>query len=78
MAPALLVEFDMHAGRRSRGIIQVARIAANARHPGGATAAGVVAIPRLVRVVFAHPASVLAKPASHDAFRSRNRFMVNS
>jgi hypothetical protein len=71
MAPAFFIEFDTRAGRRPRGIIQVARVAASARHPGGTAAAGVVAIPRLPWVVFAHPASVLAKAASHGAFGSR-------
>jgi hypothetical protein len=78
MAPAFFIEFDTLTGRRPRGIIQVARVTAHARHPGGTAAAGVVAIPRRPRVVFAHPASVLAKAASHGAFGSRNRFMVNS
>ena len=78
MPPAFFIEFDTRTGRRPRGIIQVARVTAHARHSGGATAAGVVAIPRLARVVFAHPASVLAEAASHDGFGSRNRFMVNS
>jgi hypothetical protein len=76
--PALFVELDTRTGRRPRGIIQVARVTAHARHAGSATAAGVVAIPRLPRVVFAHPAGVLAKAASHDCFGSRNRFIVNS
>jgi hypothetical protein len=74
MAPAFFVEFDTRTGRRPRGIIQVARVTAHARHSGGATTAGVVAIPRLLRVVFTHPTSVLAKAASHGAFGSRNRF----
>jgi hypothetical protein len=78
MAPAFLIEFDTRTGRRPRGIIQVARVTAHARHSVDATAAGVVAIPRLPRVVFAHPASVLAKAARHGAFGSRNRFIVNS
>jgi hypothetical protein len=56
MAPALLVEFDTRTGRRPRGIIEVARVTANARHPGSATAASVVAIPRSLRMAFAHPA----------------------
>jgi len=77
MPPALLVELDTRTGRRPRRIIQVARVTAHARHSGGATAAGVVAIPRLPRVVFTHPASVLAKAASHDGFGSRN-LIVNS
>jgi len=47
MAPAFFIEFDTRTGRRPRGIIQVARVTAHARHSGGATAAGVVAIPRL-------------------------------
>jgi hypothetical protein len=75
MAPAFFIELDTRtAGRRPRGISHVARVTAHARHSGGATAAGVVAIPRLPRVVFAHPASVLAKAASHGAVGSRNRF----
>jgi hypothetical protein len=78
MAPAFFIEFDTRAGRRPRRIIQVTRVTAQARHSGGAAAAGVVAIPRLPRVVFAHPASVLAKAAIHGAFGSRNRFIVNS
>jgi hypothetical protein len=78
MAPAFFIEFDTRTGRRPRGIIQVARVTAHARHSSGATAAGVVAIPGLPRVVFAHPASALAKAASHDGFGSRNRFIVNS
>jgi hypothetical protein len=59
MAPAFLVEFDTRPGRRPRGIIQVAWITAHARHSGGTTAAGVAAIPRLVRVVFAHPTAIV-------------------
>jgi hypothetical protein len=72
MAPAFFIEFDARTGRRPRGIIQVARVTAHARHSGGATAAGVVAIPRLFRVVFAHPTGVLADIAGHGAFASRN------
>jgi hypothetical protein len=78
MAPAFFIEFDTRTGRRPRGTIQVARVTAHARHAGGPTAAGLVAIPRLPRMVFAHPASVPAKAARHGAFGSRNRFMVNS
>jgi hypothetical protein len=78
MAPAFFIEFDTRTGRRPRGIIQVARVTAHARHASGPTAAGLVAIPRLPRMVFAHPASVPAKAARHGAFGSRNRFMVNS
>jgi hypothetical protein len=66
MAPAFFIEFDPRAGRRPRGIGQVARVAALARHSGGATAAGVVAIPRLPRMVLADPAAVLALRALHD------------
>jgi hypothetical protein len=51
MAPALLVELDTRTRRRPRRIIQVARVTAHARHSGSATTAGVVAIPRLPRVV---------------------------
>jgi hypothetical protein len=78
MAPAFFIEYDTRTGRRPRGIIQVARVTAHARHSGGATAAGLVAIPRSLRVAFANPAGVLAKAARHGAFGSRNRFMVNS
>jgi hypothetical protein len=78
MAPAFFIEFDTRTGRRLRGIIQVARVTAHARHAGGLTAAGVVAIPRSLRVAFANPAGLLAKIASHGAFGSRSRFIVNS
>jgi len=58
MAPAFFIELDTRTGRRPRGISQVARVTAHARHSGGATAAGAVAIPRLRRVVFAHPTAI--------------------
>jgi hypothetical protein len=63
MAPALFIELYTHTCRWPRGIIPVARVTAHARHSGGATAAGVVAIPRSFRVAFANPATVLAKGA---------------
>jgi hypothetical protein len=66
MPPAFFVEGDTHTGRRPRGISQVARVTADARHSGGATAAGVVAIPRLPRVIFAHPAAVVAISADRE------------
>jgi hypothetical protein len=69
MPPALFVEFDTRTSRRSRGIIEVARVAARARHSGDSTAAGVVAIPSFVRVVFAHPGTALAEIARYERLR---------
>ena len=65
MPPALFVELDTRARWRPRGIIQVTRVTAHARHSGGATAAGVVAVPRSLRMALADPAAILAKIAFH-------------
>jgi len=52
MAPALLVEFDKHAGRRPQRNIEVARVTALARH------SGVVAIPTSLRMALADPTAI--------------------
>jgi hypothetical protein len=63
MPPPLLVELDMRARRRSRRVVQVARIAFRAGHPGGAAGAGEIAVPGRVGMFLAHPAAAFASRA---------------
>jgi hypothetical protein len=65
MTPALLIEFDMRAGRRARRMVEIARIALRAGHSCTSAGAGILAIPRRVGMVFTYPASILAKDAGH-------------
>jgi len=59
MTPALFVEFGFKPFWHLR-IIVIAHIAIGARHSGTAAWAGVLAFPRLIGMIFANPAAVLA------------------
>jgi hypothetical protein len=48
-------------------MVQIARIALRAGHPGTSAGAGMFAIPRRVGMVFTYPAAILAKQAIHLA-----------
>jgi hypothetical protein len=65
MAPALLVEFGLEAFRHPRRAIIIARVAPPAGSPSAAAGAGALTFRWTVRMVLAHPATVLAEQAFH-------------
>jgi hypothetical protein len=75
MPPTILVELNMRAGRRSRRVVQIARIAWRAGHPGGAADAGVLALPRRIGMVLADPAEADANWA-FQGWSSRQAVLV--
>jgi hypothetical protein len=66
MAPAVFVKFDFEALRRARFGISVTRIARWTRLASATTGAGVLALERLIRMGFTHPAAILTNEAFHD------------
>jgi hypothetical protein len=63
--PALFVDLGSKAGRHPRSIAFAGAIAFRAWSAWRAAAAGMFAIPRLVRMVLTYPAGVLAEGARH-------------
>jgi hypothetical protein len=71
MAPALFVELSLEARRKPRRLVPLGHIAPRAGHAGAAAGTGVLAFPRALRMVLAHPAAVLAEGAAHDPTNRR-------
>ena len=61
MTPAFLISVRPEAFRRPRIFVITAHIAIAARHAGTAAGAGVLAFPRLIRMVLAHPPAAIAE-----------------
>ena len=84
MAPALLVEFGFETLRRPR--FGITMVAPWTRLPGAAAGAGVLALPRSIRMVLANPAAILTNGALHwlsrfcsiSTNRSSLRFCIRS
>jgi hypothetical protein len=70
MAPALLVELNMRTRWQPGGLSRSLGLQRTHGHPAGATAAGVVAVPRPARVLLADPAAVLTLLARRHANNS--------
>jgi hypothetical protein len=61
MTPAFLISVRPEAFRRPRIFVITAHIAIAARHAGTAAGAGVLALPRLIGMVLAHPPAAIAE-----------------
>jgi hypothetical protein len=70
MPPAVLgVPYDLHPCEGPWRRAFVAWITSQARHPGGAAPAGVVALPWATWMVLANPETILASGALHLTIR---------